>query len=259
MSEFRNALICSACLSLTAGCVSTVYNPGATDNPLNQLRIGQTYGDMDRILGKPDHSRIEDLTAGEIAILFIPGWNLVETIADFHPSALQICTYERFGHVTIDNNNHIVRVEANTHASGPSLAAAELAPKPQIPGALTYAGSAPQVAPAGQVGTLAESRPPNPKAASPVTEPSATDRSPSEIKIIEYRFDMSSKRGSLTIDIGDQGFEARLFVIKNIGNICSSKNVLLEAGKERFSGARYQVLNESIKEGLLKVEFEAVY
>ena len=97
---------------VASGCVSHIYQPGAADNPMHQLQLGQTYGDMERVLGKPDRGHTEDLSGGELALLFLPGWNLVEAAADFHPSALQIYTYDRWGTVTVDNDNHIIRIEA---------------------------------------------------------------------------------------------------------------------------------------------------
>ena len=94
------------------GCVSHVYQPGSAENPFNQLKLGQSYGDMVRILGKPDHSRTEDRMGQETVTLFIPGWNIVESIGDFNPSMLQIYTYDQWGTVTADNNNHIISIEA---------------------------------------------------------------------------------------------------------------------------------------------------
>lgn len=95
------------------GCASRVYNPGSVDNPFNQLELGQTYNDMIRILGKPDHSHTEDRMGQETAILFIPVLNLVELVGDFNPSMAHIYTYDRWGTVTVDNNNHIISIKAN--------------------------------------------------------------------------------------------------------------------------------------------------
>ncbi len=94
------------------GCASPVYRPGSADNPFNQLKLGQTYGDMVRIIGKPDRSHTEDRMGQETVILLIPGWNIVESIGDFNPSMAQIYTYDQWGTVTIDNNNHIISIEA---------------------------------------------------------------------------------------------------------------------------------------------------
>ncbi|MCU0858355.1 MAG: hypothetical protein MUC65_08135 [Pontiellaceae bacterium] len=80
-----------------------------------------------------------------------------------------------------------------------------------------------------------------------------------DFRIVEYNFDAKTGAGNLTVDIGKGGFQARLWVVKNIGMICSSKNVAIDAGDEKFSGAKYTVLDESIKDGLLKILFKAVY
>jgi hypothetical protein len=67
---------------------------------------------MVRALGEPDHSHSEDRMGLETMILFIPLWSIVESIGDFNPSMMQVYTYDRFGMVTVDNNNHIIRIEA---------------------------------------------------------------------------------------------------------------------------------------------------
>ncbi len=81
----------------------------------------------------------------------------------------------------------------------------------------------------------------------------------SDFRIVEYDFDAQTGRGTITVDMEGKGFNARLWVIKNIGIICSSKNVALDAGSETFNGAKYSILNESIRDGLLKVDFQTVY
>lgn len=80
-----------------------------------------------------------------------------------------------------------------------------------------------------------------------------------DFRIVEYNFDSKTGDGNVTVDIGNKGFRARLWVVKNIGMICSSKKVALDAGNEAFNGAKYKVLDESIKDGLLKITFQAVY
>jgi hypothetical protein len=97
---------------LAVGCVGKSYKPGTEDNRLNQLKLGQTYSDMVKVLGEPDRSRAENRMGLETLILFIPLWNIVESIGDFNPSMMHIYTYDRYGSVTIDNNNHIICVEA---------------------------------------------------------------------------------------------------------------------------------------------------
>lgn len=113
MNKFLNLGFCITLLLLfLTGCVTSVYKPGAVDNPLNQLKLGQTYNDMVKALGEPNHSRTEDRMAEETIIFFIPLWDIVESIGDFNPSMIQIYTYDQWGTVTIDNNNRIIRIEA---------------------------------------------------------------------------------------------------------------------------------------------------
>jgi hypothetical protein len=106
------ALLATPFLVLLAGCVTPVYKQGTADNPLNHLKLGQTYNDMVKALGEPNQSQSEDRMTEETIILFIPLWNIVESIGDFNPSTIQIYTYNPWGMVTIDNNNHIIRIEA---------------------------------------------------------------------------------------------------------------------------------------------------
>jgi len=99
-------------LILLIGCVTPIYKPGAPNNPINKLKLGQTYNDMVKTLGNPDQSRSENRMTQEVIVLFIPIWNIVEWIGDFNPSMMQVYSYRQWGSVTIDNNNHIIRVEA---------------------------------------------------------------------------------------------------------------------------------------------------
>jgi hypothetical protein len=78
-------------------------------------------------------------------------------------------------------------------------------------------------------------------------------------KPVSYFYNDVSSRGVLTVDIGSGGMEARDWVLKNIGKIASSKEMLLEAGSEPTTGGRYKVLNETLKDHLLTVEFEVVH
>lgn len=102
----------SLSLALLTACVSPLYKPGAANNPLNQLKLGQTYNDMVQVLGEPNQSLSENRVAQEAIILFIPLWNIVEAIGDYNPSKMQKYTYTQWGTVSIDNNNHIIRIEA---------------------------------------------------------------------------------------------------------------------------------------------------
>lgn len=109
MSKFLYLIVS---ISLLIGCVSPIHKQGLANNPLNNLELGQTYGEMVKAIGEPNQSRTEDRSVEEMMILFIPLWNIIESIGDFNPSSIQIYTYTQWGTVTIDNNNHIIRIEA---------------------------------------------------------------------------------------------------------------------------------------------------
>jgi hypothetical protein len=79
------------------------------------------------------------------------------------------------------------------------------------------------------------------------------------IHVVSYTFDARTQKGSLSVDISERGFEVRDWVVKNIGKICSTQNIGLEAGKEPTTGGRYKILNESVKSSILTIEFEALY
>jgi hypothetical protein len=99
---------------LCPGCASHCYRPGEADNPFHRIQLGQTYGDMESLLGRPDVSRTEDQLTEEAILMFVPVWDLIELVADFHPSALHVYTYRQWGDVTINDKNHIIRVEARS-------------------------------------------------------------------------------------------------------------------------------------------------
>ena len=92
----------------------------------------------------------------------------------------------------------------------------------------------------------------------PVEQHAAPPRD-STPKLISYSYDSKNAKGVLSVDIASGGMEARDWVIKNIGRIASSKEMMLEAGNEPTSGGRYKVLNESLKDGILTVAFEVLH
>ncbi len=78
-----------------------------------------------------------------------------------------------------------------------------------------------------------------------------------DFPIVAYDFDAKSGKGTLVVDIRGEGMNARHRVVDNIGKICSDKNVTLISGEETREGGRYRVLNESVRDGLLTISFEA--
>jgi len=77
-------------------------------------------------------------------------------------------------------------------------------------------------------------------------------------RVVSYTYDAKTQKGVISVDVSGHDFEkARNWVIKNIGAICSSKELLMEAGQENNIGGRYRVMNESFKDGILTIEFTA--
>ena len=87
------------------------------------------------------------------------------------------------------------------------------------------------------------------------------DRSQDILENTRFRpdtnYEAKTQSGSLSVDISNYGLGARDWIVQNIGKICSSKEVLLEAGQEKNTGGHYRVLNESLKNGVLTIEFTA--
>ena len=81
----------------------------------------------------------------------------------------------------------------------------------------------------------------------------------SELEVIAYKFDAKTNSGFITIDIKGKGIGARHLIVENIGKICSDKNITMIAGQETHKNGGYRVLNESVTNGLLTIEFEATF
>ena len=100
-----------------------------------------------------------------------------------------------------------------------------------------------------------------PAAAADAVSPAGSTKPPSweDFPIVDYEYNSQTGHGILSVQIGNKGIEARHWIVTHIGEICSDKNVVLEAGKENRKGGMYKVLNESVKQGVLTIEFEAIY
>lgn len=107
-SAIRRTLILLT-VALSVGCVSKIYRPGSSDNPLHRLNLGQSYSDMVSILGSPSRGATEDRSGKVFATAVIP---VVGLAALASPTFLQVYRYDHVGSVTIDNDNRIVRIEA---------------------------------------------------------------------------------------------------------------------------------------------------
>jgi hypothetical protein len=91
------------------------------------------------------------------------------------------------------------------------------------------------------------------------SESTAVSSNAQPFKVVSYQYDAGTQKGIISVDIAGGGIEARDWVVKNIGKICSSKDLLMEAGQESSVGGKYRVLNESVKNDILTIEFTAGY
>lgn len=72
----------------------------------------------------------------------------------------------------------------------------------------------------------------------------------------KFHYDDSSKKGCISLQ--GQGFEARAWILKKIGEVCSSKNIVLKSGQKPDPGY-FIVTNEILENGIFTIEFEVVY
>ncbi len=80
-----------------------------------------------------------------------------------------------------------------------------------------------------------------------------------ELEIISYTYDDHSGDGSLSAKIGNDHFKTRQRMINKIGEIASSKNIAIEAGRERLKGGNYKLNGESTRDGILTIEFTTLW
>lgn len=74
-----------------------------------------------------------------------------------------------------------------------------------------------------------------------------------------YNYDASTGKGAISVDISGRGIEARQMIIENIGRICADKNITLIYGKDVDQEAHYMILDENLENGILTIEFEALW
>ena len=71
----------------------------------------------------------------------------------------------------------------------------------------------------------------------------------------ELVYDEKTKKGYISVK--GKGLEARPWMMKKIGEICSSKNIVMQEGTKPEPGY-FRVLDEKLQEGKYTIEFEAI-
>jgi hypothetical protein len=72
---------------------------------------------------------------------------------------------------------------------------------------------------------------------------------------VEFKFDASTKTGYISVK--GKGPEARAWMLKQIEEICASKNIVIQHGEES-EPARFRILDETLVDGKFTIKFELV-
>ena len=80
-----------------------------------------------------------------------------------------------------------------------------------------------------------------------------------EFVVTHFDYDDATKKGVMSVRTYGRGMDCREWLVKNIGAICSSKNITLQAGSESKKGGYYRILDEKIEEDILTVHFESAW
>ena len=80
-----------------------------------------------------------------------------------------------------------------------------------------------------------------------------------KVEIVSYDYDDASRSGSLSARVGDDHFATRQHMIIKIGEIASSKNIAIQAGKEKNNGGNYELRDEFTRDGILTINFKALW
>lgn len=78
-------------------------------------------------------------------------------------------------------------------------------------------------------------------------------------EITSYSYDDKKQTGTISAATTSDSFAVRKWLLVKIGEISSSKNISLDARKNTAEGGAYRVLDESISNGILSVDFETVW
>jgi hypothetical protein len=73
---------------------------------------------------------------------------------------------------------------------------------------------------------------------------------------VEFEYDPETKSGYISVK--GKGPEARTWMLKQIEEICASKNIVIQEGEKPSEPARFRVLSESFRDGKFTMKFELV-
>jgi len=97
-----------------------------------------------------------------------------------------------------------------------------------------------------------------PVAQAPVTgKPAAETAAASPRVVEEMHYDEQTRQG--WVSVRGRGLEARESVLRRIAEICATKNKLLVSDDLAAARGAFKVLDEELKDGVLRISFEALY
>ncbi len=85
------------------------------------------------------------------------------------------------------------------------------------------------------------------------------DQHVTPVKVTAYNYDDTTGKGYISVATGGQDFAARQWVMNKIGEIASTKNVAIDARRNRSKGGSYRVTNEKSENGVLSIQFETIW
>lgn len=87
-------------------------------------------------------------------------------------------------------------------------------------------------------------------------ETSKSDTSLKASEPVEFEYDAETKTGYISVK--GKGPEARSWMLKQIEEICASKNIVIQEGTTSDEPAHFRVLNETFLDGKFTIKFELV-
>jgi hypothetical protein len=73
---------------------------------------------------------------------------------------------------------------------------------------------------------------------------------------VEFKYDAETKTGYISVK--GKGPEARAWMLKQIEEICASKNIVIQEGTTASEPARFRVLDETFLDGKFTIKFELI-
>lgn len=93
----------------------------------------------------------------------------------------------------------------------------------------------------------------------PAPKPAATASAPAAAPLVAEAMHYDEQTRTGWVSISGRGLEARKAILKRIAEICATKNKLLISDDLAAARGAFKVHDEELKDGVLKISFEALY